>query len=261
MNAEYLNIAIFQFNLAWENPSVNRNEIDRMLLKLSAATDLVFLPEMFTTGFSMNASELAEEMDGPTVTWMKEKAAEHQIALCGSLIIQEKENSYNRLLFVVPSGEIHFYDKRHLFSMGNENEFFKMGTERLIVNYKGWRICLLICYDLRFPVWSRNRGEYDLLFYSSNWPQSRALVWDTLLKARAIENQCYTVGANRVGTDGNGIEYSGNSQVIQPKGIVMAESKDYDDCIIEAALSMNDLLRYRMSFPVLDDADHFRMID
>jgi predicted amidohydrolase len=207
----------------------------------------------------MNAAKLAEEMNGHTVSWMKKKAAEHRVALCGSLIIQENGNFYNRLLFAEPSGEIHSYDKRHLFTMGNENEFFSNGTERLIVNYKGWRIFPLICYDLRFPVWARNRNEYDLLFYSANWPKSRVLVWETLLKARAIENQCYTAGANRIGVDGNGIEYSGNSQVIDPKGIVMAESKDYTESIIEATLSRNDLLKFRAAFPVLDDGDDFHL--
>lgn len=259
MNGDELKIAVFQFDLAWESPSENRTAIDRLLLNVSPETDVVFLPEMFTTGFSMNAANLAETMDGPTVTWMKNRAAEYQIALCGSLIIQERGNSFNRLLFAEPSGEIHSYDKRHLFSMGNEIEFFSKGTERLIVNFKGWRIMPLICYDLRFPVWARNRDEYDLLFYSANWPTSRSLVWDTLLKARAIENQCYTVGANRVGTDGNGIGYSGNSRVIHPKGIVMAEAEDPSESVVEATLSMDELLKFRASFPVLKDADTFRL--
>lgn len=259
MTADSLNIAVFQFDLSWENPLENRSEIERMLLKTDRKTEVVFLPEMFTTGFSMNASKLAETMNGPTVTWMKKLAAEYRMALCGSVIIQENGKFFNRLLFTEPSGEIHTYDKRHLFSMGNEPDFFNRGTERLIVNYKGWRIFPLICYDLRFPVWARNRNEYDLLFYSANWPQSRALVWNTLLKARSIENQCYTVGANRVGTDGNGIGYSGNSQVIHPKGIVMAEAEDSSARIVEATLSMGDLLKFRASFPVLDDADHFQL--
>lgn len=261
MKAESLNIAVFQFDLVWENPLVNRNEIDRLLSKVNANTDVVFLPEMFTTGFSMNAESLAEEMSGPSVEWMKEKAAEYQMALCGSLIIRENDNCFNRMLFVEPSGEIHFYDKRHLFTMGRENEFFRKGKERLIVNYKGWRICPLICYDLRFPVWSRNLDDYDLLFYAANWPQSRDLVWNTLLKARALENQCYAVGANRVGEDGEGISYSGNSQVIDPKGIVLAELKDGYDSIVEATLSMDELMKFRAAFPVLVDADRFLLAD
>lgn len=259
MNTDVLNIAVLQFDLSWENPSENRVKVEQLLREINSRTDLVFLPEMFTTGFSMNASKLAEPMEGPTVSWMKKQAAERAIALCGSVIIQEQQNFYNRLLFVEPSGETHFYDKRHLFTMGSEPEFFSRGTKRLIVNYKGWRILPLVCYDLRFPVWARNRNEYDLLFYSANWPQSRALVWNTLLKARAIENQCYTVGANRVGTDGNGIGYSGNSQVVHPKGIVMAEAEGPSEIIVEATLSMNDLLNFRASFPVLEDADEFHL--
>jgi len=175
------------------------------------------------------------------------------------LAIKEEASYFNRLLFVEPSGEIYTYDKRHLFTMGRENEFFRKGTKHLIVNYKGWRICPLICYDLRFPVWARNRNEYDVLFYAANWPQPRADVWNTLLKARAIENQCYVVGANRVGEDGKGISYSGNSQIIAPKGNVLAESKDYNDSIVVAELSFIDLLKFRSAFPVLDDADDFSL--
>ena len=154
---------------------------------------LFFLPEMFTTGFSMNVAEIAEPMDGETIKWMKDRCAEHQIAFCGSLIISENDQFFNRLVFVEPSGEIKHYDKRHLFTMGNEESHFHRGTERLIVTYNGWRICPLICYDLRFPVWARNRNEYDVLVYSANWPESRTEVWNTLLKARAIENQAYVV--------------------------------------------------------------------
>ncbi len=259
MISESLKIAVFQFDLAWENPSGNRNEIDRLLTKAHGNLDVVFLPEMFTTGFTMNVSELAEEMDGETVQWMKQRAAEFQLVLCGSLAIKEEASYFNRLLFVEPSGEIYTYDKRHLFTMGRENEFFRKGTKHLIVNYKGWRICPLICYDLRFPVWARNRNEYDVLFYAANWPQPRADVWNTLLKARAIENQCYVVGANRVGEDGKGISYSGNSQIIAPKGNVLAESKDYNDSIVVAELSFIDLLKFRSAFPVLDDADDFSL--
>jgi omega-amidase len=202
-------------------------------------------------------AELAESMDGETITWMKAKCAEHQIALCGSLIIKENEQFFNRLVFVKPSGEAQYYDKHHLFTMADEESHFKPGMERLIVAYKGWRICPLICYDLRFPVWARNRNEYDILVYSANWPESRTEVWNTLLKARAIENQSYVVGANRVGVDGSNILYSGNSQLIDPKGSVLSAIADHHKGIVYAGFSYRELTEFRKKFPVLDDADQF----
>lgn len=257
MPQELLNIAIFQLNLVWENPAANRAKIDQLLQKLSETTDVVFLPEMFTTGFSMNVSELAETMDGQTLQWLKERSREHQLALCGSLIIKENDQYFNRLIFVEPSGDVHFYNKRHLFTMGDEESHFQNGTERLVVQYKGWRICPLICYDLRFPVWSRNRNEYDLLVYSANWPQNRNDVWNTLLKARAIENQCYVVGANRVGVDGQKIAYSGNSQIFDAKGSLLTGLNDDNEMIVSAEISFSELAKFRNSFPVLNDADSF----
>jgi omega-amidase len=259
MPQEILNIAVFQFNLVWENPVANRVKIDEWLQKANKNIDVVFLPEMFTTGFSMNVSELAEPMEGETVLWMKKCSSEHQFALCGSLIIKENDQYFNRLLFVEPSGEVHFYNKRHLFTMGKEENYFQKGTQRLIVNYKGWRICPLICYDLRFPVWSRNLSEYDILVYSANWPQARTEVWNTLLKARAIENQCYVVGANRVGVDENTISYSGNSQLIDPKGHILAEIGDHHKGIVSAGFSYTELVKFRAAFPVLNDADQFSL--
>jgi len=257
MAQENLRVAVFQFDLAWENPEVNRTKIDEWLQKTNRKMDVVFLPEMFTTGFSMNATELAEPMDGETITWMKALCAEHQLALCGSLIIKENDRFFNRLVFVKPSGEIEHYDKRHLFTMANEESHFQPGVERLIVPYKGWRICPLICYDLRFPVWARNRNEYDVLVYSANWPESRTEVWNTLLKARAIENQSYVVGANRVGVDESKILYSGNSQLIDPKGNVLSAIADHHKGIVFAGFSYSELMEYRKKFPVLDDADQF----
>lgn len=259
MTQEILHVSVFQLDLVWENPVANRTKIDEWLRKSNEKTDVIFFPEMFTTGFSMNVSGLAETMDGETVRWMKERSAEFQIALCGSLIIREDGKFFNRLLFVEPSGEVHSYDKRHLFTMSKEESHFKKGTERLIVNYKGWRICPLICYDLRFPVWSRNRNEYDLLVYSANWPQARTEVWNALLKARAIENQSYVVGANRVGADGNLISYSGNSQLINPKGGLLSEIGDHHKGIVSAGLSFSEMIRFRTDFPVLDDADTFSL--
>jgi len=257
MVQETLRIAVFQFDLAWENPEANRTKIDEWLLKANRKMDVVFFPEMFTTGFSMNVAELAEPMDGETITWMKDRCAEHQLAMCGSLIIKENDLFFNRLVFVEPSGEIQHYNKRHLFTMADEESHFQQGMERLIVTYHGWRICPLICYDLRFPVWARNRNEYDVLVYSANWPESRTEVWNTLLKARAIENQAYVVGANRVGVDGSNILYSGNSQLIDPKGSVLSAIADHHKGIVFAGFSYSELTEFRKKFPALDDADQF----
>lgn len=257
MTQETLHIAIFQLDLVWENPSANRTKIDQLLQNVEKPTDIVFLPEMFTTGFSMNVEELAENIDGETVQWMKNRCKELQLALCGSLIIKDNGQYYNRLVFVEPSGSIRFYDKRHLFTMGNEESHFQKGMDRLIVQYKGWRICPLICYDIRFPVWSRNRNEYDLLIYSANWPRNRKDVWNTLLKARAIENQSFVIGANRVGVDGQNISYSGNSQIFGAKGNCLAESKEGEEMIVSTEISMAELIKFRNTFPVLTDADSF----
>jgi predicted amidohydrolase len=255
MLQEILNIAVFQFDMAWENPVANREKIDRLFQNVSKTTDIVFLPEMFITGFSMNVTDLAESMDGQTIQWMIKRCHEYHFALCGSLIIQDNDQYFNRLIFVEPSGTVQFYNKRHLFTIGDGERQFQKGMERLIVQYKGWRICPLICYDLRFPVWSRNRNEYDLLVYSANWPRSRQDVWNTLLKARAIENQCYVVGANRVGVDGEQIAYSGNSQIFDAKGHCLSGPNEDSEIIVSAEISLPELEKFRNSFPVLKDAD------
>lgn len=259
MIQEILHIAVYQFDIVWEDPQANRDKIDRWLKKTNETTDIVFLPEMFTTGFSMSADTMAEPMNGATVQWLKEKSSEYQLAICGSMIIREKEMYYNRMLFVEPSGEIKFYDKRHLFSIGNEDEYFQKGTARVIINYKGWRICPLICYDLRFPVWSRNHDDYDILVYSANWPQNRKEIWNILLMARALENQTYVVGINRIGVDGNSISYSGNSQLIDAKGKILSDTEDYYENIVSGEFSYSDLMKFRTSFPVLPDADPFEL--
>jgi predicted amidohydrolase len=259
MTQEILNIAVFQFDLVWENPMENRKKIDEWLPKLNGKADVVFFPEMFTTGFSMDVSGLAEPMDGETVSWMKERSAEYRTALCGSLIICENGQFFNRLLFVEPSGKVHIYNKRHLFKMGNENLNFVRGSERIIVDYKGWRICPMICYDLRFPVWARNRKDYDILVYTANWPQARNEVWNTLLRARAIENQAYVVGANRVGVDGNHISYSGSSQLINPRGVLLSEIGNHQKGIVSAGFSYSELIKFRTEFPALNDVDEFHL--
>jgi len=256
---EILKIAVFQIHLEWENIQANLEKVDRLLEDLPADVDVVFLPEMFSTGFTMNASKVAEPMDGETMKWLKQRSVEHNAAICASMVIQENGIFFNRLVFVEPSGEVLHYDKRHLFTMGGENEAYTPGENRLIVEYKGWRICPLVCYDLRFPVWSRNRNEYDLLVYSANWPEQRSLVWNTLLRARAIENQSYVVGVNRIGSDGNQIYYSGQSQVIDAKGKIKGLAKDNIEEIILAELSLPDLEKFRIKFPVLNDADQFSL--
>jgi predicted amidohydrolase len=190
---------------------------------------------------------------------MKERSAEYRTALCGSLIICENGQFFNRLLFVEPSGKVHIYNKRHLFKMGNENLNFVRGSERIIVDYKGWRICPMICYDLRFPVWARNRKDYDILVYTANWPQARNEVWNTLLRARAIENQAYVVGANRVGVDGNHISYSGSSQLINPRGVLLSEIGNHQKGIVSAGFSYSELIKFRTEFPALNDVDEFHL--
>ena len=254
---EILKISVFQFDLAWEDIVANRAKIDRMLEQMPTDTDVVFLPEMFSTGFTMNVSQVAETMSGETIEWLKQQSREHRVALCGSLIIQDADKYYNRLVFIKPSGTVFHYDKRHLFAMGNEDGYFQAGSKRLIVEYEGWRICPLICYDLRFPVWSRNRNEYDVLVYCANWPESRKDVWNTLLKARAIENQSFVIGVNRVGVDGNQISYSGNSQLIDAKGRLVASADESAESINFAEFSSKELADFRIKFPLLNDADEF----
>ncbi len=259
MTQDNLHIAVYQFDIIWEDPSSNRAKIERWLKKTDQNTDLIVLPEMFTSGFTMNVNKVAESMEGETITWLKGLCAKYQLAICGSMIIRENNFFYNRFVFVEPSGRIEFYDKRHLFTMANEESHFQRGEKRTIINYKGWRICPMICYDLRFPVWSRNLNDYDLLIYSANWPQNRKEVWNTLLAARAIENQTFVVGANRVGVDGNGISYAGNSQITDSKGRLIASTEDYFENIVSTELDYHKLIKYRTAFPVLNDADLFSL--
>ncbi|MDT7831210.1 amidohydrolase [Flavobacteriaceae bacterium S356] len=204
-----LKVAGIQTKLAWEDASINRAHFTELMQHLDV--DLVVLPEMFSTGFTMDPIEVAEEMNGETVSWMKESAMSNNFALMGSVVIKENNQYYNRLIFAHPDGAINTYDKKHLFTLAGEDEAYKAGTKKLIVNYKGWKICPFVCYDLRFPVWARNVENYDLLVYVANWPSPRIHAWNTLLQARAIENMSYCVGVNRVGVDVNGYEYSGHS--------------------------------------------------
>lgn len=262
-----LKITTIQSELDWENVDQNLDMFSRKIASIKEPTDIIVLPEMFNTGFSMQSEKLAEEMDGKSVTWLKEQARNTNAAIVASLIIKEHQNYYNRLVWVQPDGNYQTYDKRHLFRMAEEHHHFTAGKERLIVNYKGWRICPLVCYDLRFPVWSRNSSlktqssepVYDCLIYIANWPEARRDPWNKLLQARAIENQCYVVGVNRVGTDGKRISYAGDSAVIDSKGDLINTVKTGEEDIVTTELSMKNLTQFREKFPVSMDADSFRI--
>ena len=254
-----LKISIVQTDIAWENKQENLRMLREKLHALRGTTEIVVLPEMFSTGFTMKSREFAEPVSGITVRILKELAADFQLALCGSFICSERSNYYNRAFFITPEGEEFYYDKRHLFRMGNEAEYFSAGNNKLIISYRG-NICLLVCYDLRFPVWSRNvNNEYDLLIYMASWPQARRLAWDTLLCARALENMCYVCGVNRIGVDGNKLIYNGGSVVFSAKGEVLASVPDGEEGIETVSLSLISLQQLRDKFPVWKDADAFRL--
>ncbi len=254
----HLRVTLVQTELAWQDPAANRHRLAAHFRGLVGHTDLVVLPEMFSTGFSMAAAELAEDMDGPTVDWMREEAAALGCVIAGSLIIRDGGRCYNRLIWARPDGSLEHYDKRHLFRLAGEQEHYAAGSRRLVVALKGWRVCPMICYDLRFPVWSRSRGDYDLLLYVANWPQRRALAWSTLLRARAIENQGYVVGVNRIGKDGNGTIYAGDSVAVDFLGQPLS-SEGGGDRVETAVLDLESLRAYRDSFPVHLDADRFEL--
>lgn len=258
-----LKITIIQSDLHWEDIGANLAMFEEKIWQIGSQTDVIVLPEMFTTGFSMNARKLAEMMNLRTFKWMKQMADQTGALVLGSFIANVHDRFYNRLLWMEPGGHFKTYDKRHLFRMAEEHQVYAPGESLLIGHWKGWRICPLICYDLRFPVWSRNRWNaslkkpsYDVLVYVANWPQVRSNAWETLLKARAIENLSYTVGVNRVGTDGNGVEYSGNSAIISPKGEAIF-SVEGMEAIKTVELSSNSLQAYRDKFPAFLDADDF----
>lgn len=252
-----LSISFFQFDLSWESPVDNRLKIDALLDTCKPETDLIVLPEMFSTGFTMNSIELAEDMAGETIHWLRNNARKWNAVFTGSIIIEENAHYYNRLIWMMPDGKLQYYDKKHLFRMGEEHQAFTAGSEILFVKYKGWRFRPLICYDLRFPVWSRNRNDYDMLIYIANWPESRREVWKTLLIARALENQCYVLGVNRIGTDGKGISYSGDSMIIDPRGKILSNSKPYTESLETVKISLDELQDFREKFPVHLDADEF----
>jgi len=253
-----MKITLIQAPLVWENPSANRNYFEEKINSIHENVDLVVLPEMFTTGFSMNPNDIAETMQGETVSWLQALAAAKKIAITGSVIITENGHFYNRLVFVFPTEEIQFYDKRHLFSLAGEDKIYTFGKEKLIVDYKGFKICPLICYDLRFPVFSRNVDDYDVLIYVANWPKPRINAWDSLLKARAIENMCYTIGVNRIGTDSNNHEYVGHSQAVDFLGNYILEPQETEGIFI-VELEKESMLETRAKFGFLNDKDSFEI--
>jgi omega-amidase len=252
-----LKITLIQSDLHWKSAQANLAMFEEKIWKIEEPTDLIILPEMFNTGFTMDAKEVAEPMNYQTFKWMKQMAAQTKAVVTGSLIIREGDKYYNRLIWMEPEGSFSIYDKRHLFRMAEEHQVFTAGDKKMIKEIKGWKICPLICYDLRFPVWSRNvNNAYDLLIYVANWPQARSVAWNTLLRARAMENLSYAVGVNRIGNDGNGIYYSGDSAFIGPKGeeIFLAYDKEL---IHTQTLNYKDLQSFREKFPANLDADGF----
>ena len=259
-----LSITTIQTNLIWEDKAANLYALEQKINSIQDPTEIVVLPEMFSTGFSMQPSLFAETMEGETLNWMKKVSTQNKIILMGSIIIEEEGKYYNRLIWMLPNGEYGYYDKRHLFAFGQEDKFYNAGNKRLIAQVKGFKINLQVCYDLRFPVWARQQNksggmEYDVLIYIANWPEKRSHAWKTLLCARAIENQCYVVGVNRVGTDGNNIYHSGNSLVIDPLGQVLYHMPDDED-VNTVTISKDYLNEVREKFPFWKDGDGFSLI-
>ncbi|MEG1562422.1 MAG: amidohydrolase [Bacteroides sp.] len=257
-----MTISIIQTDIRWENKQENLRSLHSKLTSLQGTTEIVVLPEMFSTGFSMKSRELAEPTDGKTISTLKQWAAAFHFAIAGSyMACGDKGQHYNRGFFLTPEGEEYYYDKHHLFRMGHETEHFAAGeAPSPLISYRGWNIRLLICYDLRFPVWSRNVANgYDLLIYVANWPEPRQLAWDTLLRARAIENMSYVCGVNRVGTDGNQLCYTGGSMIYSPKGEALVAAPDKEEKIATTVLSLSDLQQFREKFPAWKDADAFQL--
>lgn len=268
-----LTITIIQSNLHWENKKANLDMLTQKIESIKEKTEVVILPEMFSTGFSMQPKVLAEKMDGETIEWMKKIAAAKKIIITGSVIIEEDGKYYNRLIWMLPNGRYGVYDKRHLFAYADEHNHYSAGNKRLIAQVKGWKINLQVCYDLRFPVWARQapsqpppKGEekaavheYDVLIYVANWPGRRSLAWKTLLQARAIENQCYVIGVNRMGDDGNNIHYNGNSMIIDPLGEILY-NKEKEEDIFTYTLQKERVKEVREKFPFWRDADSFEIL-
>lgn len=254
-----LKTAVLQVDLVWEDIEANKRKFEERISALSGDVDLIVLPEMFTTGFSMNAEGLAEPANGPSFEWMQKIAYQKNAAVTGSLITSEDGLFYNRLYFVYPDGSFEKYDKKHTFTLAQENETYASGNERLVVTYKGWKICPLVCYDLRFPVWARNTENYDLLLYVANWPAPRIHAWDILLQARAIENMSYCIGVNRVGKDGKDLDYVGHSAVYDILGKRISKNTTETEFSEEVVLSKDHLLETRSQLRFLQDRDQFTL--
>lgn len=251
-----IRVALIQSDLVWQDSQANHQYLEQQIQQ-HKGTQLFVLPEMFNSGFGMNSTLIAETMEGLTVQWMLRQAKLANAALCGSVAITEAGRIFNRLLFVTPDGVVQFYDKRHLFRMGGEQQHYQAGAERVIVSYLGFRLCLQVCYDLRFPVFARNQQDYDVLIYVANWPEPRRQVWRTLLQARAIENQAYVLGCNRIGSDGNALNYSGDSMVVNYLGQIQAELAPGQSGVVSAELNLTDLQQFKQKFPAYLDADSF----
>jgi len=255
MSGNDLKAAMIQMNIAWEDAAANRSRAEELIGNLGERVDLVLLPEMFTTGFSMDPERLAEDMSGETIAWMRRTASERGAVVAGSLIICENNNYFNRFAALTPGGEIFTYDKGHLFPLAQEDRVFTQGRERLIFAIGTWKIAPFICYDLRFPLWTRNhKNAFDCMLFTANWPATRASHWETLLRARAIENQAFCIGVNRTGTDGNGTGYSGGSMAFDCRGELLADCSDAEGCTV-VTLSRDMLMTYRKDFPYWRDGD------
>ncbi len=264
-----MKVTLIQTSLHWEDRQKNLAHFDTLVNSISEPTDLIVLPEMFTTGFTMNPAKFADPLNGPGLQWMAKKAKEKNAALCGSVAVGDGKYYYNRLFWVEPNGSVSTYDKRHLFRMAGEDKHYAMGTQKIIKPLKEFNFCPLVCYDLRFPVWSRNSfkktnglptASYDVLIYVANWPEVRSYPWKQLLIARAIENQCYVIGVNRIGKDGNDISHAGDSVVINPRGEIISKTKANEESVETVTLDKAYLEDYRRAFPVGLDSDDFRII-
>jgi len=251
-----MEIILIQAPLVWENPQSNRDYFETKIQEIASVVHLIVLPEMFTSGFTMNPERVAETMEGESILWLQSLAKARNCAITGSLVIVENGNFYNRLVFVFPSGAIQFYDKRHLFTLAGEDKVYTNGNQKIVVDYLGWKICPLICYDLRFPAFSRNQEEYDLLLYVASWPKVRTNAWDALLKARAIENMSYTIGVNRIGIDGNGYEYLGHSQVVDFLGDYVLQPGEVEG-LFSVSLNKDKMIELRQKLGFLNDKDIF----
>lgn len=253
-----MKIALVQTSLCWEDPTENRSHLAQKITGFMEEVDLIVLPEMFSSGFTMQPKAVAEAMEGETLSWLHHLAKAKNCAITGSLVIEEDGKYYNRLVFVTPDGSLKTYDKRHLFTLAGEDKVYTAGNEKVIIEYKGFKICPLICYDLRFPAFSRNQEGYDILLYVANWPKARVNAWDILLKARAVENMCYAVGVNRIGTDHNHLDYVGHSQVVDYLGNYVLEPQESDGVYI-IALEKEKMLETRDKLAFLDDQDAFKL--